>query len=967
MKFKHFIFVFCLSLLQFHVSLAQKLIFKNYTVENGLVANPIRRIYQDAKGFMWIATTEGLSKFDGNRFINYTIANNLSHNMVNDIYGSVTGDLYVAENNGNVDILRNDIIIRKASYKGAVINRFCILKDHRVLGGTDGNGLLEIRTGTINKPLQSFAQATYNDLEELNDSLLIGCSEVSLIILNKRLELYSEIKLPKGLLMFRIYKDLNNRTWIGTNKGLRLLSASKNKESVAKFYLSADPFGIPLLKSSNVNDIFQDEQGVLWIGSSEGLIKIDPNNRWQIFTEKDGLPSANVTCIYQDKEKNIWIGTALGIAKLVTKNSIQIFGSNDGLAAQSIDVMHPLSKDTFIIKTLKQIQLFNNRTNKFSGVINKPSLLYSGVVQNSQPILFFGNNNRLGKLIENKPEIVNESLPSQPDAEVYCAIEDAHGIIFSGTHKGLVIRLNNRSYYEQKLPYRITSLMIDKAGYLWVGTWENGLFRVKYSGLDHALQLTVTDLSSLIVDKTVRSLLEDSKGRIWVGTRYKGISLLKYNDREVYKTKYLDIQHGLTSNWTRAMAEDSGGCIWLGSDLGIDKLIPTDTSFQVFNFSRVNNYFVQVNHIIPIGNKTIWFSTNNGLVKVIDGESEKTAPANVYITSVGLGDSSFDFHHYTMQQKLHLKYYQNEAKFEFAAPGFINEKQTLYSYRLWGSPDTSWSASSNQHSVLYASLQPGNYSFEVRTLGLNVVWSFPVIFSFVIDPPYWQTGWFYAILLLLLMLLFYGIYKYRVRQLLKLQNIRNRIASDLHDDIGSTLTNINILTAISRKKLGDPPEAEKFLQRISEEVTATSEALNDIIWSVNTRNDSMQEMLSRMRRYAADLFDNSETSSHLELDEDIGSIKLSMELRRDIYLIYKEALNNVVKHAGAANVWIKVTFENYQLHLIFKDDGKGFDPKAITSRNGLKNIRSRVEKWKGKMSYTSGQGRGTSLDIYIPV
>jgi signal transduction histidine kinase len=176
-----------------------------------------------------------------------------------------------------------------------------------------------------------------------------------------------------------------------------------------------------------------------------------------------------------------------------------------------------------------------------------------------------------------------------------------------------------------------------------------------------------------------------------------------------------------------------------------------------------------------------------------------------------------------------------------------------------------------------------------------------------------------------------------------------------------------MLSEISRKNLEQPREAEKFLHRITEEVTATSQALNDIIWSVNTRNDSMEETMSRMRRYAAELFDNSNTNCHLNLDENVAGRKLNMEKRRDVYLIYKESVNNIVKHASAKNVWIDAKWRNGKLQLKIKDDGKGFDDSVVTNRNGLKNIRSRTEKWKGTASIKTAPGSGTLIEIIIPL
>jgi signal transduction histidine kinase len=284
-----------------------------------------------------------------------------------------------------------------------------------------------------------------------------------------------------------------------------------------------------------------------------------------------------------------------------------------------------------------------------------------------------------------------------------------------------------------------------------------------------------------------------------------------------------------------------------------------------------------------------------------------------------------------------------------------------------GSQDTTWKKPGNVHNVSYASLQPGNYRFEVRTNGWNGELGGPANFEFIIRPPYWQTWWFYSLIGVFVLLLFYSFYLFRIRQLLRLQKVRNRIASDLHDDIGSTLTNINMLSEISRKNLEQPHEAEKFLHRITEEVTATSQALNDIIWSVNTRNDSMEETMSRMRRYAAELFDNSNTLCHLNLDETIARKKLNMEQRRDVYLIYKETLNNIVKHASADNVWIDAQWISGKLSLKIKDDGKGFDSSIVTNRNGLKNIRTRMEKWKGIATIETKPGNGTIIEIIIPL
>ncbi len=973
MKWRGIIAVFLFHAASLQLT-AQKLIFKTYTEEDGLVSNPVRRIFQDSRGFIWIGTWQGLSKYDGHKFTNYTTVNGLSDNMINDLYESPDGKLYVSENGGTTDILQHDAIAKKAVFKNVIVNQFFLTQNNRVIALTDTGGLHEIKNGNLVKPLQLLPHYTYHDLIELNDSLLIGGSEGTLRILNRQFELFAEIKQPKELLNFKIYKDSKNRVWVGTNNGLKIVSVLQKNNQPVSFTLLPGPFNIPALKNNYAAHMLEDSVGNFWIGTSNGLVKIDTEGGWQVFSDKNGLPSSKINCLYQDKENNIWIGTPLGLAKLVTKTAIRIYTNKDVLYSKGAGFLAPLNKNIFLLGTNPGPQLYNTRNNRFT-TIWPQKIVYAGFVENSRPLLLFSNDNRFDKYDTATRRMVDYILPAPPSAIVHCAVMDANGIIFSGTQKGLIIRSGGKSWYENKLPHRITFLLLDKKNYLWAGTWNNGLFRIHYICTDNKsdsnrISLSVQDLSYLLPDKSIRCLFEDSKGNIWAGTRHQGIVQLTDKNNKQQAVQTFDLRHGLMSNWARVISEDAKGCIWIGSNLGIDKLIPEGNSFRVFNFSRVNNYFDEINAIIPEHNNSLWLAANNGLVNIIDGEMEKTPASPIYITSVKLVDTSFDYNKNYLASggtKVELKYYQNQAEFEFSAPGFINEKQILYSYRLLGSGDTAWSKPANLQNVSYASLQPGSYSFEVRTTGWNLEWGAPANFVFSIRPPYWRTWWFYSLIGIAITALVYAFYRYRIRQLLNLQKVRNRIASDLHDDIGSTLTNISILSELSNKNLHQPQQAKKYLQRITEEVNASGQALDDIIWSVNSNNDTLEEMLVRMRRFAAELFDHTPTKCYLELQPDAVGKKLKMEQRRDVNLVYKESLNNIYKHAAAQTVWVELSMTGHSVKLRIRDDGKGFNPEATTHRNGLKNLKIRVEKWKGKLIITSRPGKGSDIEITMPV
>jgi len=207
----------------------------------------------------------------------------------------------------------------------------------------------------------------------------------------------------------------------------------------------------------------------------------------------------------------------------------------------------------------------------------------------------------------------------------------------------------------------------------------------------------------------------------------------------------------------------------------------------------------------------------------------------------------------------------------------------------------------------------------------------------------------------------------RNRRQKQLQSMRNSIATDLHDEIGSNLTNISILSTLSKNNLSQPEKASDFLQRISEEVTSSSQALDDIIWSVNTSHDTLEETVARMRRYAAELFDAANISYDLHLDPAFEEKKLIMEQRRDLYLLYKEAVNNIFKHADAKQVSIKIAIDRHHLLLHVKDDGKGFETNKESDRHGLKGVKERVKKWKGKIEIQSAINEGVLIQIWLPV
>lgn len=239
----------------------------------------------------------------------------------------------------------------------------------------------------------------------------------------------------------------------------------------------------------------------------------------------------------------------------------------------------------------------------------------------------------------------------------------------------------------------------------------------------------------------------------------------------------------------------------------------------------------------------------------------------------------------------------------------------------------------------------------------------PLNIQIVVLPAYYETWWFRLLIVLAVGALLYALYQYRINQLLRLQQVRNRISADLHDEIGASLSGISIMGMMAKKNLQEKHPAVPLLERMVEETNQISGSLDDIVWSINPKNDDLSTQVARMTRYASELLEAKEIAYRIVVPDSIGLIRLSMEQRRDLYLIFKEALNNVVKHASCTQAWVEISLRSHSLHLVIGDNGTGFDLTYHCERNGLRNLRKRAENLKGTLHIQSAPGEGTTIQL----
>ena len=289
-----------------------------------------------------------------------------------------------------------------------------------------------------------------------------------------------------------------------------------------------------------------------------------------------------------------------------------------------------------------------------------------------------------------------------------------------------------------------------------------------------------------------------------------------------------------------------------------------------------------------------------------------------------------------------------------------------YQYRLEGA-DSDWSAPNPERVVHYSRLAPGRYGFRVRAVtSAGLAGVTPAAVDFVILPLVWQRWWFRAGVVLGLAALVWLAHRYQVARLLQTERVRTRIASDLHDDIGSSLSQIAILSEVARTSAGDDARVAAPLGRIATLSRESVDAMGDIVWAIDPHRDTPTHLAQRMRRLASDLLSARGIEVQFEI-ADATHPRLGADVRREVFLIFKEALHNITRHAQATRVEIEVTIAQRRLQVIVQDNGRGFDPSRVQDGQGLRNMARRAQSLGGTLAVSSADGTGARLALTVPL
>jgi ligand-binding sensor domain-containing protein/two-component sensor histidine kinase len=1008
-----------LLLLSAALGLAERLPLKIYTAADGLAHNSVNRIVRDSRGYLWFATSEGLSRFDGYEFHNYGRADGLPNRLVNDVLETRAGELWVATGNGLCRFAPKEKgpkrfrVYRARSGNGAAFINV-LLQDRlgRIWCGTEG-GLFQLqlldphsepifKKVDLGMPRQAFGdQGVSALLEDWHGDLWIGAgSGLYRQFSAGGIESYTtQNGLPENRIT-ALLEDQHHRLWAGTNEGLcKLISrVVPGRHLVEAVFGARDGLG-----ADSIKELLQLSDGTLCVGTKIGLSVAAADHLagsalFTTYTSANGLPASGVEALAQDMAGNLWIGTdGSGVAKLVWKGFLT-YTANDGLAGTQIDSLFEAAAGSLcVISRRGSTDLY---VNEFDGGrfratrVNLPAgtrLVNWGarsqsVVHDRQGdwwigtgdgLFLFRRLSKISDLASQRPIARYTERDGLPTGPIVSVFEDSSGTLWvssAGQRNGLFqwSRQDDAFHsFSTAPPWLVTSgislFAQDGSGPIWMGplplgTAIAGIARFRGVAMERL------DGGDGIHSGGVRALYFDSHRRLWIGTNQGGVLRVEQPQAEQPVFRRYTTAQGLSSDLILSLTEDSEGRIYAGHGSGVDRLdIATG---QVKKYSSADGLAPgEVHASFRDRHGALWFGTSAGLSRLQPAPLLPSAPPPVVITSLRVGGVEQPSSELGETELSGLEYQpnQNDIEVRFVGLGFAPGDALRYQYKLEGA-DSDWSQPSSQRTVNYANLSPDSYRFLVRAINSEGLPSpRPATIAFQILPPLWRRWWFQLLLAGALCAAIYWLHRYRVSRLLELERVRTRIATDLHDDIGSSLSQIAILSEVANRQV-DPANttlAEPLtdIAVISRELV---DSMSDIVWAIDPERDRLGDLVYRMRRFASDVFSSRDIRLRFVSPPKDQNVPMGADLRRQIFLIFKEAVHNVLRHASATEVSIEFHVEHAWLHLNIFDNGQGFDVAAQPDGHGLRSIRERTWTAGGEIEINSNPS-GTRLVLRVPV
>ncbi len=946
---------------------------KSWDRRNDLPAAVISHVQRSANGYLWLTTEKGLVRFDGVRFnlLNADSIPALQSNKVTTLLAETNGNLWLGTAKGlfRCTEARLTEIQPVENAPESVVKSLVSDSSGTIWALFGTNEITRMANGKITTVHVPAGKGRRRLICDPHGTLLVaGSSDAYIIKQDQVIELGDDINK-------QIKPDIHCASrfggfWVtaGTTVG-RLLETNN------QFRLEwVDASGA--CPQTSIGAMIEDHAGRLWAGTRNGAIHcLIPGTGWREITPKRSRSLGGVSCFYEDNEGLVWAGTVAGNLHQIKPrlfNLLSLPTVTQENVPQTVCVAHDgtvwVGTDGNGIYRFKE-EVFS----RFDISSRSSNATVMAIFEDRDNQIWFGTLSGLFRLENDrlKPEL-ESVIHGQP---VPALFQDREGALWFGTI-GAVIRKrgNEIKTYTLGNPGHDKEVRAIAAGRneLWVGTRSGGLFRIHKDKVEH---------SAKFQRPAVETLYRDDDGALWIGSLARGLYRMKGGNM-----RYWSRTDGFPSDWVHSIIEDSNGILWLSSNDGVfgvakNALIAnrrggTPLPLIQVAASEVENWSVGSGQpsAAQSPDGRLWFPVGHGILSFNPKELLRNRPLlPVLIEAVKVDEAEQSF---SLTKPLEIYTGMKRVEFQYTIADADSPGRLKFRYQLEGQDDRFVDAGA-QRKATYGALLPGTYRFHVICSGSANDWTEtanPV--TLIVKLHYYETLWFQTTVGLLVLSMvgtgahFVGRAKLRRKlERLEMQQAmekeRRRIAQDLHDDLGSGITEIMLLSELAG---GDvpPTEIRSQLDGITEKARQVATAMDEIVWTVNPKNDSLPDLASYLADHAHEFLRAANVSCRIDMMENLPSIPVTAQQRHNLFLSVKEALNNAVKHSGAAEVWLRIAWRENRLNVTVDDNGCGFTEEAERG-NGLGNMLARMETIQGRAEIVTEPGKGSRISFILPL
>ena len=977
--------------------------FDVWQVGGDLEQNPVTAVVQSREGYLWLGTYTGLLRFDGVRVTVFDSASTpgLLNSRVTSLYEDRDGVLWIGHETGDLTRLSGGEFRPMGRVRGWVGGALEAIR-------TDENGdlwllndtglLFRQRDGQVVEVPGGSAGNRKASLSRERGGKLWVTANGNVAILDQGQLVPFRFDITNGMTFFeRVVPAQDGGWWVMANGRLK-----KWREGRWAADLGDCPW-----ERGFVTELLETRSGMLLAGTvKDGLFLLTPGGEPAHFSRNNGLSHDWVRSICEDHEGNIWIGTGGGL-DVLRPRKVKMLNPPDGWQGRAVlsFVVRPEGDAWIGTEGAGLYHYQGDRWTSFTDTNGLANLFVWSVLETRRHELLVGTWGgglmvKVGERFESPGELGRITAP------VVALYDGKHGEVWIGTTVGLHLfeagKLTWFAGKEQLALPDVRAIVESPDGTLWFGMLGGGLGCLKNGALKQFRKLD--GLSS----DSVLALHAEADGTLWIGTSDNGLCRLRQG-----KFATVSIEQGLAGIISQ-IVDDGAGNLWMGSHHGILRASKADLNrcaegelkaVRCLSYGKAEGLASQKCSggfqpgVCKTADGRLWFPTSKGLAIIDPGSfTTNTVPPPVVIeelivdgqpvkfpattTADRRGDSAAILQIPPGKQRFELRY----TGLSFAAPDKVRFKCKLEGL------ESEWVEAGTRRVAQYSYLPPGTYNFRVIACNNDEVWNEEgASLAFRVLPHVWEAWWFRIALALAaagaVAALAISVTRLRVRRKLEhlerqraLERERARIARDIHDDLGASLTRITLLSQSVRGELESGHRAEADVDKIYVTARELTRSMDEIVWAVSPQHDTLDSLVTYLGRFAQHFLSAAGIRCRLDAPLQLPALPLTAEIRHNVFLAFKEALHNVVKHAKATEVRLSLELRPEGFMLVIADNGRGFtwhsgqDPTTepadglrLGGGNGLKNMQKRLGEIGGGCGWDTAPGEGTRAKLIVVV